>query len=271
MKFSWYGKILFIPVKTLRYGISWNTIYNAGAVYGDDTVGVLPPNGRVGTELSVAATDNSININTAVDDGFLHSDAVLGSTGDTVVLAGFGDNDGEHVIDSITDTKIIITSASTLVDFAGTNDSRIWNKADEVTQDATITAGGSQYRVRLMKGAANDPLDSYADADHNSRGVANEWNKLILPLHARAKDGSWNYPDIAPLSVDDWNIGLSDEDLMTHNQYGSGSYSWCQEVRNDSETYRRVARGISGVSYLRAYSSWFTYSRGGWRPVLQLI
>ena len=270
MKFSWNGKILFVPVKTLRYSISWNAIYNAGAVYGDDSVGICPPNGRVGTELSVQASDNSININTATDDGFLRSNAVLGEAGDTIVLTGFGDNDGEHVIDSITDTKIIITSASTLVDFAGTNDSRIWNKADEVTQDAIETIGGLQYRIRLMRGTANDPLDSYADADRGSLGDANEWNGLMLPLHERAKDGSWEYPDYAPASVEDWTVGLTDENMMTHTDYGSGSRSWCQEVRNDSETYRRVFRGYYGVSFLITSYSWITGSYRGWRPVLEL-
>ena len=271
MKFSWNGKILFVPVKTLRYSISWNAIYNAGAVYGDDSVGICPPNGRVGTELSVQASDNSININTAIDDGFLRSGAVLGEAGDTVTLAGFGDNDGDHVIDSITDEKIVITSASTLVDFAGTNDSRIWNKADEVTQDATVTIDGKDYRVRLIKGAGNDPVDSYADSDIGSIGDNNEWHRLIPPLHERAKDDNWNYTSYAPETVEDWTVGLTDENILTHYDYGAGSRTWAQEVRNDTETYRRVSRGHGGVSYLAAYYSWLTYSYIGWRPVLEIV
>ena len=271
MKFSSYGKILFRPVKTIRRSISWNAIYNAGAVYGDDSVGICPPNGRVGAELSIDETDNSINIDTATDDGFLRSSAVLASAGDTIVLAGFGDNDGEHEIESITDTKIIVTSASTLVDFSGTNDSRIWNKDDEVAQNAIETIGGLQYRIRLMKGAANDPVDSYSESDRGSRGDANEWNRLILPLHERAKDGNWNYPAYAPENVDDWGVGLTDENMMTHNQFGNGSYHWCQEVRNDTQTYRRVVRGYLGASYLYAFGSWITGSYRGWSPVLELL
>ena len=55
MKFSFGGKILFAPVKTLRYGVSWNAIYNVGAVYGDNGVGTVPPNGRAGLELEIVA------------------------------------------------------------------------------------------------------------------------------------------------------------------------------------------------------------------------
>src|SRR5699024_2537618 len=34
LKFAWRGKILFTPLKTIRYSVSWDTIYKAGAVYG---------------------------------------------------------------------------------------------------------------------------------------------------------------------------------------------------------------------------------------------
>ena len=272
MKFYFRGKMLFVPVKTIRRSISWNAIYNAGAIYGDDTVGTLPPNGRAGPELSIDETDNSINITTDTDDGFLRDSAVLGEAGDTVVLAGFGDNDGEHVIDSITDEKIVITNDSTLVNYTGDADSRIWNKADEVIQDAVETIGGNDYRIRLMRGAADDPTDSYGDSDKGSRGEENEWNALMLPIHYRAKENDWNYNDYAPESVDNWQIGLNDKDMMTHIDFGNGSYSWCQETREDSESYRRVNRGGNGASALGAGVSWPTPSSSRvWRPVLELL
>ena len=263
MKFSWNGKILFVPVKTLRYSISWNTIYEAGAVYGDDSVGTLPPNGRAGLELAI------------ISDGVTGTDftdeasAIIATSGETLTIAGSASNDGTYDVTGVTNTKITLDATLT-PESSGNNDLRIWNPLDEVTQDAIETIGGLQYRIRLMRGAANDPVDSYVDSDRGSRGDENEWNRLILPLHERAKDDSWNYTEYAPESVDDWTVGLTDENMMTLHDYGSGSRSWCQEVRNDSDTYRRVDRGGYGVSSLSAPYSWSTVSNLGWRPVLEL-
>lgn len=267
LKFAFKGDILITPMKPIRYGISWNSIYNAGAVYGDGTVGFNPPNGRIGTRLDIQASDNSINITPSNDDGFLRDGAEIGSAGDTIVLAGFGDNDGEHVIDSITDTKIIITSASTLVDYAGTRDSRVWNKADEVVQDASTTINGINYTVRLMKGAAEDPTDSFTDGDRGSLGADNEWNALMLPIHEKAKLGNWNYSSYVPADVPDWGIGFSDGDLITHRKFGNGSRRWMQETRDDY-VVTRVYRGRSGVSILLGYLSWSAGSRRGFAPAL---
>ena len=122
-----------------------------------------------------------------------------------------------------------------------------------------------------MHGTANDPVDSYADVDRGSLGDANEWNRLILPLHERASDGNWLYPAHAPAAVDDWTVGLTDENLMTDSDFGSGSYSWGQEARNDSKTYRRVSRGGFGVSNLDVFTSWGATSHNGFRPVLELV
>ena len=263
MKFSFGGKILFTPVKTLRYATSWNAIYNTGAIYGDDSVGVLPPNGRAGLELEIVSDG-------VVGTDFTTADAIIASNGETLTIAGSTSNDGTYNITTVTNTKITLDATLT-PEAAGNNDIRIWNPTDEVTQDAMVTIDGLQYRVRLMRGAGNDPVDSYADIDRGSLGDANEWNRLILPLHERASDGSWEYPNYAPTAVDDWTVGLTDENLITHSDFGNGSYSWCQETRNDIETYRRVVRGYSGTSNLVAVYSWGTGSNYGFRPVLELV
>ena len=262
MKFSFGGKLLFVPVKTIRFGTSWNAIYDVGAVYGDDSVGTLPSNGRAGLELEIVADG-------IVGTDFTIAYAIIAGDGETLTIAGSASNDGTYNITTVTNTKITLNATLT-PEAAGNNDLRIWNPADEVTQDATVSAGGLEYRTRLMHGAGNDPVDSYADVDLGSLGVANEWNRLILPLHQRASDGNWSHPEYAPASVDDWTVGLTDENLMTHNDFGSGSFSWCQEARTDTETYRRVYRGYIGASLLGAFSSRETNSLGGFRPGLEL-
>ena len=136
-------------------------------------------------------------------------------------------------------------------------------------QDASVTINGKDYRVRLIRGAADDPTASFDDADRGSLGDENEWNALMLPIHEKAKANNWNYPEYVP-TVNTWDIDFSDGDLLTHRDFGNGSYSWCQETR-DTDVSPRVTRGYRGVSLLCATGSAYTNSTRGWRPVLERI
>lgn len=100
----------------------------------------------------------------------------------------------------------------------------------------TIAINNNEYRVRLIKG--------------NS-----EWDKLFLPL--------CGYSDSK------WNVQYTDNDLITHYWAGSGSYTWCQE--NGDSTNSKLCRGYEGV--MSSYDG-EPLSRGydyGWRPVLELM
>lgn len=271
MKFSRNGRVLFVPVKPLRHTVSWDHIYKAGAVYGDDTTGVLAPKGRMGVRLAVDAVTNSFTLNPeTVGQGFLVPSGVIAAIGDTVVGKGFAnaDNNKEFVVESITDTSITVTGG-VLISEQGTAKSAIYNKTSTVKQDSKVTLGGRQYRVRLLKGAAQDALSSYANADRGSVGPNNEWNSLILPLHEKAKLGNWAYRAYAG-TVPDWGVGLSDRDLSTHNALGLGSYSWCQET-SDTLSHARVVRGHTGASIFAHSTFWYAFSNYGWRPCLELI
>ena len=267
IKYIFQGQIKFTPLKGFRHSISHNAIYNVGAVYGTEDEGTLPPNGRLGTQLSILASDNSIN----TTGDFLNASAVIAAVGETVKLTGWdnGANNGDFTVDSITSTKIVL-SGGTLIDESLTKGGKVYNTADMVTQNAKTTVDGVEYRVELMQGASNDPLDSYANSDRDSVGADNEWNAIILPLHERAKLQDWVYPAYAG-TTEYWGTDLTDEDLRTHNKFGVGSYTWCQEVRDDSDTFRRVSRGYIGASYSGAYYSWYAASRFVFRPVLSVI
>lgn len=270
MKFFSGGEIIFVPVKPIRHSTSWNSIYNAGAVYGDGSIGVTPPNGRSGNKLSVDGANSSFLIEpSATDEGFLRDSAVIAAVGDTIVTRGFAneENNGEFVISEITDTAIKV-NATLFTEPKGRNSASIYKKGDEVAQDAEVTVGKHKYKVRLLKGAAQDPLNSYSDADRDLVGPASEWNGLILPLHEKAKLGNWNYRSYAG-DVDDWGVGLTDADLVTHHTLGRGSYSWMQET-SDVASFRRVLRGGDGASYGDHYTSWRTWFAVGWRPALHL-
>ena len=190
------GKTLYVPLKPIRYSISWDNIYLAGAVYGD---GLLA-----------------------------------------------GESGAEH-------HNLTSSSGSDLT---------------ATRQDASITINDTTYNVRLLRGAADDPTNSFDDGDRGSIGPENEWNALMLPIHERAKTGNWNYSQYAPNDVEDWGVGFSGADLITHYDFGNGSYSWCQETR-DTDVSQRVLRGYDGVSTLGAKNSASTASGRGWRPALE--
>lgn len=280
MKFAYKGKTLFIPLTGYRYSSPWDSIYAAGIAYDTADEGFLPPAGRLGTDLSIDAADNSINCTT---QRFLgdkteaedYADTV-GAIGDTLVLKGWTNeaNNATVIIESITNTKIVVSGA-TLESEIGGKKARFYNNAKKVTQGKTILIGDNTYRVYLPKGAGDDPADSYGESDRGMAGANNMWNSLILPLHEHAKLGNWAYPAYAVDEngnkiMTDWGVGLTDENLRTHYNFGSGSYTWCQEA-NDLIMWRRVVRGYGGASFAVSSLSWYTYSSCCWRPVLEAL
>lgn len=278
IKVSIDGKPCFIPLKSLRHTVTWDAIYNAGAVYGTNNEGLLPPTGRLGTNLVIDATDNSINtskLNFLGDktSGMDFADTV-GKVGDTLVLKGWSNagNNVEVVIDSITNTKIIV-SGKQLVSEIGGKSSRFYEKTKAVTQNKTVKIGGLEYEVTLIKGSGKNPVDSINNPDNGSTGASNEWNRVILPLHEHAKLGNWSYPQNAKNkdggAIEDWGVGLSDKDMQLHHLFGTGNYIWCQET-TDTLPWYRVYRGRVGASYSYGVGSWYANSNGGWLPVLRL-
>lgn len=280
MKFAYKGKTIFIPLTGYRYSVPWDKIYEAGVVYASEDEGFLPPTGRCGTDLSIDASDNSINTTTQRFLGDKSSDMdyadTVGTVGDKLVLKGWTNNENNVTvtIESITNTKIIVSGA-TLKSEQGGKTSRFYNEAKKVNQGKTVKIGDKTYRVYLMKGAGANPTDTYSDIDRGAAGPDNMWNSLILPLHEHAKLGNWNYPQYAVDAngnkiTSDWNIGLTDENLRTHYIYGSGNYTWCQEVQ-DLTTWRRVLRGNRGASSLGSSHSLYVNTHYCWRPVLESL
>lgn len=90
----------------------------------------------------------------------------------------------------------------------------------------------------------------------------------MLPIHQKAPS-NWEYKDNVNSPTENWNLGYTDTDLITHYDHGNGSYSWCQEYGEN--TNYRLFRGSIGVS--RSYSGNPSYASSiyGWRPVLELV
>lgn len=274
IKYIWKGKICFTPLKPIRYNLSWDSIYNAGAVYGTGDYGLLPPMGRMGPDISIDGSDNSINSPTAnflgdKTEGMQYADTV-GAVGDTLVLAGWSNsaNNGEFEITSITNTKIVLSG--NLATEAGSGLKRFYNKDNRVLQDASVGLNGITGKVRLFKGAHGDYMD-YSTSNRLGPGKNNEWNWIILQLHEHAKLKDWNYPQYVDSDLGDFGVYLTNKDLLTHNSFGSGSYQWTQEVDigRYSGSYGRASRGNIGASTLYANHSWGVSTNRGFRPVLE--
>lgn len=122
---------------------------------------------------------------------------------------------------------------------------------------------GNEYKIRLIRGALTDP-SKYGDPDRGAK--YSEWNKLMLPIHEKAKNKTWKYPQyVEPEIPTDWSINYTDEDL------GCGGVAhWCQEA-SGTVSYMRMSRGFYGVSSSDMFYPPIVDSYVGWSPVLELI
>jgi hypothetical protein len=159
------------------------------------------------------------------------------------------------------------------------------NSANAVYGDKTVEIGGLTYKVRLLRGAnigfnPKVPIKDQPDGGNGYSGAichGSEWNRLMLPIHQEAINKNWAYPDNVESDIPVWAHSLgtgtqnryTDEDLLTKSDYGSGSYSWCQEVAESA--FDRVFRGYNGVSYSHSHTSYTALTDGGWRPCLELV
>lgn len=275
MKFSYEGRVQFIPMRPIRNSVAWDDIYRAGAVYGTNTIGELPVQGRRGAHLRMDASDNSLNITNF--DSFLTVDPDSGSSqkgfvaqpGETVKIDGFVNpgNNGDFVVISITATKIRLTvpAGVTLVNETGNEFARIYKSSNAVMQNKRVTIGDKTYKVRLIR---NSPSPVNPDKSGLNK---NEWKDLMLPITLKAITKGWNYAQYA-YDVPNWNIGLSDIDLQTSREVVSqnGVYSWTADY-DVGASYRRIARGFNGVEYQMGNRAFWNSFILGWRPVLELV
>lgn len=144
--------------------------------------------------------------------------------------------------------------------------------------DKTVTIGGLTYKVTLMRALepSNNPK-TVASANSGEVNHGSEWNRLMCQIHEQALSKSWDYPDNieSDIGILEHNLGsgsqgmYNDNDLLTHNTHGSGSYSWCQEMGTVSSIH--LLRGNTGVSNSTANTSSYGDTYYGWRPRLELV
>ncbi|MFD2681220.1 hypothetical protein [Bacillus seohaeanensis] len=139
------------------------------------------------------------------------------------------------------------------------------NNVDAVYGNKTIIINGLTFKVKLWRGAENNPSKN-TDSDRDA--IGSEWNRLILPIHVNAPS-SWTYPSYGGVT-EDWGIDFTDEYLHLDQFNGNGSYIWCQEnIEGDNSVI--VLRGKNGATYAGYGASSIISVDYGWRPVLELV
>lgn len=145
-----------------------------------------------------------------------------------------------------------------------------WNNINSVNAvfgNRTIDIGGKTYKIRLMKGKTEGKQNDSSSCQ-GAINKGSEWNKLMLPIHQNAPS-NWKYKNNVNSPTENWNVGYTDDDLLTGIYIGNGIHSWCQEYGDSSD--ERLQRGDYGVSNSSSFHP-FKISYGFvWRPVLELV
>lgn len=134
--------------------------------------------------------------------------------------------------------------------------------------DTQVEIRGKKYKVRLIKGKKDNLTYKEQSVIEGEINWNSEWNKLILPIHSNAPS-FWKYKGNVNSPTENWGIGYTDKDLLTHESFGSGAYTLCQERGEDMD--RTFVRGRLGVSFSTSGLIDSDSSNYGWRPVLELV
>lgn len=142
----------------------------------------------------------------------------------------------------------------------------------QVDQGTIVAIGGNDYRVRLIKGAGVDPLNTMDFGYDLPESHGSEWNRLMYPIHS----GQHSYYE-HPASHADPNAdpyaswaNYNDSDLIVEKGAGNGNFSWCQETPTNNTSYRTI-RGYHGIALFNRKQAISGALDHGWRPVLELV
>ncbi len=138
----------------------------------------------------------------------------------------------------------------------GTGDTGTFPVNGGVIQDRTVTIGQDTFKVRLLKGAASDPVpnlayDTYTDPIEVD---GSEWNRLLYPVHNIDSAGWATYSDA------DLEFGTETTPIGSHVQ-----------ETFETDTTKRITRGIYGYNTLGGVALTTNRVIEGWRPVLELV
>ena len=161
-------------------------------------------------------------------EDFISGDELANAIG---LTAGTSQNSDSGWLKVVDGNKMLLIAKKTL------RHTISWNDINAVSAvfGSIVTIDGVKYVLRLLS--------------------TTEWDRFMYPLHV-------DHPNNAPAWAE-----YTDADLLVHNSYGYGSYSWTSTLSSSG----RVIRGGSGVSYSGDSNPADSSSYFGWRPVLEFF
>lgn len=272
LKFAYKGKILLVAKQPLTRSVTWESIYMSGAAYGSGTMGpyntryqVVPPDPDA--KINVQGATSPSEVNTAAGTANQRPYKEEGTyEGETAYFNGeyyiwWDGTDTWHISDAkgsgvIQYSRQNPSPFGAYVNVGGTGEVEAYEITGSlVLQNATLTKAGFNYKIRLMKGATENP----------SATSGGEWNDLMYRVSADD-----------PLSMegdlwDDFTDGLEERGICVGNDE-LGRRSWMQETHSTSVyPERRVVRGVTSVTTFFRNNATNESTDYGWRPVLELI
>jgi len=148
----------------------------------------------------------------------------------------------------------------------GTGDNGLYPSGVNRLQNANISVDGFSLDVTLLKGANTDTTGSDDTGYDLAYTHTSEWNRLMYPIHSGIHTNA-NNPSTPSVPYAQWAT-YSDSDLLVHNSFGNGSYSWVQETPATST--QRLYRGYLGVTHVTRTTAADNRTPFGWRPCLRL-
>ena len=156
----------------------------------------------------------------------------------------------------------------------GTNDDGLFPRGTPTNQFTQVSKNGNTFTVRLLTGAASDPIDTtnrdQPDSCTFDLGGGSEWNELIYRIHQDEPfcgDPSHDTLHGGAQVGGNW-ASYSNADLGVVS--GDGRGSWTQETASDSTSFR-VFRGLhTSVANFATGTASLANANVGLRLVLQL-
>lgn len=199
------------------------------------------------------------------------TDAYLGEVANTdfitasALVAATGITEGADIGSGVGWLKFSIDGKTLMVAKRSFRHNISWNHLNSkgcVDGTKTVVVGGKTYKVRLMKGAEDDPTAWTVSLGQSNPPILkpSEWNRLIFRVSASNPGGASNWA-----SFTDVELGVAS---------GAGSRTICKETI--AESGYCVGRGYPEIK-------WFNYQQKsdgpdntnfanfGWRPVLELV
>ena len=143
-----------------------------------------------------------------------------------------------------------------------------WNQllnVNAIYGDNVITIKGVKYKVRLMSSAPLGALGDFTSA--TSQVHYSEWNKLMHPIHERARTGSWYTKSNVESDIENWNINYTNADLGFGTMYNFTSTS----IGTSTTGGNFVNRGYYDPSFSASWAKSSLNGSFGWRPVLEVV